>query len=166
MPCPKDKAKDTSMIPAAVAAAKAADVAVLFLGSDQTTEAENYDRDSLGLVGVQEQLLKAVVEAQPNTVVVLIHGGPVALSDWAQQHVKAVVDAFYPGELGGDAIVDTLLGADGYNRFGRMPYTVYYSNFTDHRDIRQVDLQKDGGVTYRWFSGPVQWEFGAAIVFV
>jgi hypothetical protein len=50
-PCPKDKASDTSMIAAAVAAAKAADYVVLLLGSDQTTEAENYDRDGIGLAG-------------------------------------------------------------------------------------------------------------------
>jgi beta-glucosidase len=51
---------DITGIPAAVAAAKAADVAVLFLGADQTTEAENFDRETLGLVGAQEQLLSAV----------------------------------------------------------------------------------------------------------
>ena len=50
---------DVSGIPPAVALAAAADVAVLFLGADQTTEAENFDRVSLGLVGAQEELLKA-----------------------------------------------------------------------------------------------------------
>eukprot|EP01047_Picozoa_sp_COSAG01_P097857 COSAG01_NODE_28122_length_668_cov_1.704745_1_plen_93_part_01 len=75
MPCPKGKAVDKSGIPAAVALAKAADVAVLFIGSDQTTEAENFDRSSLRLAGVQSELVKAVVAAQPKSVIVLINGG-------------------------------------------------------------------------------------------
>ena len=79
MPCPDGKAKDKSMFPAAVAAAKAADVAVVFMGSDQTTEAENYDRREIALSGVQEELLAAVVAANPRTVLVLINGGPLAV---------------------------------------------------------------------------------------
>jgi hypothetical protein len=109
-------APDTSGIAEAVAVAKDADVAVLFLGSDQyvilavnpamfllrfvlschcvkcnvcacpyarigrTTEAENFDRVSLGLVGAQEQLLAAVSAVQQNVVLVLVHGGPIDVS--------------------------------------------------------------------------------------
>ena len=62
-------ANDTSGFDEAIAAAKAADVAVLFVGSDQTTEAENFDRDVVALAGVQEDLIRAVVAVQPNTVV-------------------------------------------------------------------------------------------------
>ena len=62
-------APDTSNISAAVAVAKQADVAILFLGADQTTEAENFDRETLGLVGAQEQLLAAVTAVQKNVVV-------------------------------------------------------------------------------------------------
>lgn len=118
MPCVPSQQTDTSGIAAAVAAAKAADVAVLFLGSDQTTEAENFDRNSITLVGVQEQLLAAVLKVQPKTVVVLIHGGPLASTQIAT-NVPAVLEAFYPGELGGDAIVNTLLGKN--NPGGKMP---------------------------------------------
>jgi hypothetical protein len=50
----------------------------LFAGSDQTTGAENFDRGDITLVGAQEALVKAVLAAQPKTVVVLIHGGPIA----------------------------------------------------------------------------------------
>lgn len=79
MPCPDGKAVDKSGFPAAVAAAKAADIAVVFLGSDQTTEAENYDRKEIGLSGVQEELLAAVLSANAKTVLVLINGGPLAI---------------------------------------------------------------------------------------
>ena len=97
---------DVTMIPFAVAAAKAADVAVLFLGADQTTEAENFDRRELGLVGAQEQLLDAVLAVNKNVVVVLIHGGPIDVSSAAASDaVQAIVDAFQPGELGSDAIM-------------------------------------------------------------
>ena len=156
MPCPAGKANDVSGIPAAVALATTSSVAVLFLGSDQTTEAENFDRSSITLTGVQEQLLAAVLEVQPNTVVVLIHGGPIA-STAIKGKATSVLEAFYPGELGGDAIVNTLFGKN--NPSGRMPYTTYHSNFTG-RDVREMDLRANGGVTYRWFAGPVLWPFG------
>lgn len=59
---------NTSGIADAAAAAAAADVAVLFVGSDQTTEAENFDRQSITLAGVQELLLKAILASNPNTI--------------------------------------------------------------------------------------------------
>lgn len=151
-------APDTSGIAAAVAAAKAADVAVLFLGSDQTTEAENFDRVELTLVGAQEQLLAAVSAVQPNVVVVLIHGGPIAVeSAAASTQVKAIVDAFQPGELGADAIMDLLDGTTSPS--GLMPYTTYLANYTS-RDIREVDLKANQGTTYWWHTDPVLFPFG------
>ena len=90
----------------------------------QTTEAENFDRIGLGLVGAQEQLLAAVTAVQPNTVVVLIHGGPIAVeSAAASPSVRAIVDAFQPGELGADAVMDLLDGTIAPS--GLMPYTTY-----------------------------------------
>ena len=156
MPCPVGKAKDKSMIPAAVEAAKAADVAVLFVGSDQTTEAENFDRREIGLAGVQEELIAAVAAANPKTVLVLVNGGPLAIES-AKGSVPSIIEAFYPGQLGGDAIVSALTG--GVNTFGKLPYTVYFKNFTA-RDVREVDLSRGTGVTYRHFSEPVLWPFG------
>ena len=149
---------DDTGIPAAVAAAKAADVAVLFLGADQTTEAENFDRRGLGLVGAQEALLAAVVAVQPNTVVVLVHGGPIAVETAAASPaVRAIVDAFQPGELGMDAVLDVLEGVTSPS--GLMPYTSYLKNFTS-RDIREVDLRAGRGLTYWWHTDPVLYPFG------
>ena len=92
-------------------------------GPLQTTEAENFDRRELGLVGAQEQLLAAVTAVQPNTIVVLVHGGPIAIENAVRSpRVRAIVDAFQPGELGADAIMDLLRGT--FSPSGLMPYTV------------------------------------------
>lgn len=154
IPC--DRAGDTSGVDAAAHAAAQADVAVVFLGSDQTTEAENFDRNSLVLAGngSQAELLRAVVAVQPNVVVVLVNGGPVDLNHTG---VASILEAFYPGELGGPAIIDAITGA--YNPGGKLPYTMYFDNFTQ-RDIRQTDMAADGGVTYQYFEGPVAFPFG------
>ena len=103
------------------------------------------------------QLIKEVVAAQPKTVIVLIHGGCIALPDETLASVPSLLDAFYPGELGGLAVVNALVGR--YNPGGKLPYTNYFANFTQ-RDIRVTDLAADGGVTYRWFQHPVQFPFG------
>ena len=94
--------------------------AVLFVGLDETREAENFDRDGLTLPGLQELLIMEVLKIQPNTVVVMVHGGPVA-SPAIRDAVPAVLDAFYPGQHGGIAMVDALFG--DYNPGGKMPYT-------------------------------------------
>jgi beta-glucosidase-like glycosyl hydrolase len=71
---------NTTGFAAAVAAAKAADTVVLFLGADQTTEAEGFDRRTLGLVGAQQQLLEEVLAASTEVVLVMVNGGPVDIS--------------------------------------------------------------------------------------
>ena len=155
MPC--TRSGDTALIAAAVAAAAASDAAVLFLGSDQTTEAENFDRSEIGLAGAQEALLAAVLAAQPRTAVVLINGGPIG-SDALRYAAPAVLEAYYPGELGGDAVVRALVG--DVNPGGRLPYTVYPANFTA-RDVRITDLAAAGGVTYQYFAQEkALWPFG------
>ena len=122
---------------------------MVFVGLDQTSEAENFDRNNLTLPGVQKELVQSVLAAQPNTVVVLVNGGPVS-SEWIASNVPAVVEAFYPGELGGDAIVDVLVG--DYNPGGKMLYTVYPENFTDSRDIRDMDPRAT--MVSRWAGTP------------
>jgi len=109
-PCRKAKGPDQDLLDQAVQLAKRMDTVVLFLGSDQTTEAESFDRHSLELAGngSQKALLDAVTQANPNTVVVLVHGGPVAFD---HSKVPAILDSFYPGEFGGKAIVDALIGS-------------------------------------------------------
>lgn len=156
LPCPTDHADERRGIGEAASVAMVAEAAVIFVGLDQTSEAENFDRQSIALPDNQAALISAVLRVQPNTVVVLIHGGPVS-SPLLKHGVPAVIDAFYPGELGGPAIVDTLFGR--YVPAGKLPATVYHDNFTS-RDIRITDLRANGGITHRWFTGPVLYHFG------
>jgi beta-glucosidase len=88
---------------------KQADVAVLVLGEAQTMSGERASRSSLTLPGKQQQLLEAAVATGKPVVLVLINGRPLDIS-WASQHVPAILDAWYPGTEGGNAISDLLFG--------------------------------------------------------
>jgi beta-D-xylosidase 4 len=155
MPC-TTKSFDTSGIAPAAAAAAAADVAVLYLGSDQTTEAENFDRSAITLVGAQEQLLAAVLAANSNTVVVFVSGGVVS-SPAAISGAPSILYSFYGGELAGEAIVDALTGV--VSPAGKLPVTMYLPSIA-LRDIRDVDLASAGGITHLYFNQSVLRPFG------
>jgi beta-glucosidase len=105
-----------SGIPAAVAAARRADVAIVFANDAQ---GEGMDRDSLSLPGDQNQLIDAVAHANRRTVIVLNTGGPV-LMPWLN-HVSGVLEAWYPGQQFGPAIAAVLFG--DANPGGRLPVT-------------------------------------------
>jgi beta-glucosidase len=107
---------DGSDAQAAVAAAKAADAAVVF-ATKFATEAE--DQPDLALDGQQDALIDAVASANPRTVVVLETGNAVAMP-WLDK-VPAVLAAWYPGQRGGDAIAQIIAGAT--NPSGRLPVT-------------------------------------------
>ncbi|WP_207124205.1 beta-glucosidase [Actinocatenispora comari] len=103
-------------IPAAVAAARRADVAVVMVGDGQT---EGSDRRSLALPGVQDRLVRAVAAANPATVVVVKSGGAVLLP-WHDE-VPAILDAWYPGGQDGAAVAAVLFG--DAEPGGRLPLT-------------------------------------------
>jgi beta-glucosidase len=107
---------DNPLIDNAVRKAKNADVAVVFAG-DET--AEGVDRRNMELPGFQDQLIEAVAQANPRTVVVLNTGDPV-LMPWLSR-VAAVVEAWYPGEEDGNAIAAVLFG--DVNPSGKLPIT-------------------------------------------
>jgi beta-glucosidase len=110
-------------IEAAVAAARHADVAVVFAGD---FNAEAFDRPSLTLPGDENALISAVAAVNPRTVVVLDTGGPV-LMPWLAQ-VRGVIEAWYPGEEDGDAIAALLYG--DVDPSGRLPVTFPTGNTT------------------------------------
>ena len=120
MPC--TQTGDKSGFAEALALARASDIAVVFIGSDQTVEAENFDRSTITLLGAQEDLALQIIAAQPNTVVVFISGSIVS-SPALISAAPAVMQAYYPGQLGGDAIVDALFGE--VSPSGRLPQTMY-----------------------------------------
>ena len=93
----------------AVALAKQSDVAVLVLGEIDLMSAESASRSSLRLSGEQEELLEAVTATGKPVVLVLVNGRPLDIS-WASGHVPAILEAWYPGSQGGNAIADVLFG--------------------------------------------------------
>lgn len=104
---------------AAVEAARAADAAVVIVGTNDDVESEGFDRTTLALPGRQDELVSAVAAANPRTVVVVNAGAPV-LMPWRDE-VAAVLWAWLPGQEGGDAIADVLTGAAEPG--GRLPTT-------------------------------------------
>ena len=105
----------------ALATAAPADVAVVFLGVATSQESEGFDRDSVELPADQVELLHALHEVQPNTVVVLAHGG-VLLLESVLPSAGAVLDASLLGQAVGGAIADVLFGA--VNPSGKLTETV------------------------------------------
>ncbi|HUP84598.1 MAG TPA: glycoside hydrolase family 3 C-terminal domain-containing protein [Acidimicrobiales bacterium] len=103
----------------AVAAAASADVVVVVVGLDSTWETEGRDRAGLLLSGGQAALVERVAAANPRTVVVVNTGAPVEM-DWVDK-VPAVVQLWYPGQEGGNALADVLTGA--VNPGGKLPTT-------------------------------------------
>ena len=87
----------------------------------QPTDGEGYDVASLDLSGVQEDLVKAVAVTGTPTIVVLINGRPLSVR-WAAAHIPAIVEAWEPGERGGEAVADVLFG--DYNPSGRLAITI------------------------------------------
>jgi beta-glucosidase len=151
----------------AVARAKESDVVIAFVGLSPQLEGEEMpikidgfdggDRTSLDLPAPQQKLLEAVAATGKPLIVVLQSGSAVALN-WANQHADAILEAWYPGVAGGEAIARTLAGLN--NPAGRLPITFYASldglpAFTDY-----AFHDATGTRTYRYFAGKPLWGFG------
>ncbi len=141
---------------AAAELAKNADVAIIFATQWMM---EAYDSPDLSLPSGQDELIAAVAAANPNTIVVLETGGPVAMP-WLDK-VGAVVEAWYPGIRGGEAIADLLLGKVAPS--GRLPITFPASMAQTPHPILpginvpegqqfDVDYAEGSDVGYRWFA--------------
>ncbi|HSA52201.1 MAG TPA: glycoside hydrolase family 3 C-terminal domain-containing protein [Yinghuangia sp.] len=113
--------EEPQLVSEAVAAAEAADVAVLFLGLPEGVESEGHDRDDIDLPAVQVRLLEAVARVNRNVVVVLANGGVVEVAGW-HRHARAVLEGWLGGQAGGSAIADLLFGR--VNPSGRLAETI------------------------------------------
>lgn len=114
----------TQMIAQAVALAHKSEVVILALGEAGNMSGENKNRASLDIPGIQLQLAEAVIKANPNTVVVLFNGRPLDLRR-IYQMAPALVEAWFPGTMGGQAVADVLSGA--FNPAGKLPVSFPYS---------------------------------------
>jgi beta-glucosidase len=133
----------------AIDTVKSSDVTVLVLGELQSMSGERASRATLNLPGKQEELLEAAVATGKPVVLVLLNGRPLEIN-WAAQHVPAILEAWYPGTEGGNAIADLLFGDASPG--GKLPVTwprsvgqepLYYahnlSQFPNDRDTMYWD---------------------------
>jgi beta-glucosidase len=146
-----------------VAAARQADLIVAVLGLTSELEGEEMpidipgfrggDRTSLDLPQAQQDLLRDLVATRKPVVLVLMNGSALGIS-WADTHVPAILEAWYPGEEGGDAIAQILAG--DVSPAGKLPVTVYRS-VEQLPPFENYDVQ---GRTYRYFAGEPLYPFG------
>ncbi|MBW8881037.1 MAG: glycoside hydrolase family 3 C-terminal domain-containing protein, partial [Asticcacaulis sp.] len=148
---------------AAIAAAQTSDLVIFVAGLSQRVEGEEMhvetqgfsggDRTSLDLPPVQEKLLEQVSATGKPVVLVLVNGSALGVN-WADKHVPAIVEAWYPGGQGGAAVARLIAG--DYSPAGRLPVTFY-------RSVDQLPSFNDysmKGRTYRYFTGEALYPFG------
>jgi beta-glucosidase len=145
---------DTALIQAAAQTARQGDVAIVYAGTTEAIETEGRDRTSLALPGRQEELIEAVYAANPKTVVVLLNAGPLTIP-WVKEHISAIIEAWWNGVEGGNAIADVIFG--DYNPAGRLPLTVYASE-SQVPPQDEYDITK--GFTYMYIKGQPLFAFG------
>ena len=149
--------------PAAVAAARDADVVVAVVGITSQLEGEEMpvsepgfqggDRTTIDIPEPEENLVRAVGSAGKPLVVVLMNGSALA-ARWEKEHANAILESWYSGEEGGTAIANTLKGLN--NPGGRLPLTFY----TDTSQLPHFEDYAMKGRTYRYFTGTPLWPFG------
>jgi len=150
----------------AIRTAEGADVVVMVLGLNQQLEGEENqqegistanvsrgDRRDIDLPGEQEALLRAVGATGKPVVLVLLNGSALAVN-WADEHIPAILEAWYPGQAGGRAVAEALFGDT--NPGGRLPITFYRSV----EDLPPYEDYAMSGRTYRYFEGDVLYPFG------
>ena len=118
----------TQLLNEAVAAATAADVAIVFAGLSSSEEGEGSDRPSMDLNSEQVTLIQQVAAANPNIIVVMIAGSQVGMDTWIDD-VPAMMQAWYGGQEAGTAIADVLFGE--VNPSGKLPMT-FIRQWSDH----------------------------------
>jgi beta-glucosidase len=138
----------------AVETAKKADVVILYIGTTLSTEAEGRDRTTLELPGNQEQLVESVMAVNPKTIVVEMNAGPLAVP-WIKENVPGILEAWWAGEEGGNAIADVLFG--DVNPGAKMPLTVYAS---DKQVPPQDEYDISKGFTYMYLKETPLFPFG------
>lgn len=133
---------------------KGADIVLVALGSDEKMARENHDMPSIYLPEEQEKLLKEIYQVNPRIVLVFHTGNPLT-SEWADTHIPAIMQAWYPGQEAGRALANLLFGNE--NPSGKLPMTIYKTE-EQLPDILDFDMWK--GRTYRYMKGEPLYGFG------
>jgi beta-glucosidase len=151
------------MMDRAVEITNRSDVAIVYAGISANLEGEEMsvslpgfkggDRTDLELPTAQKELLKALKATGKPIVLVLTSGSALALN-WENENIPAILQAWYPGEEGGNAVADVILGT--YNPAGRLPVT-FYRSVTDLPPFEEYSMN---GRTYRYFGGKPLFPFG------
>jgi len=144
----------TSLYAKEKALAAKSDFVVVVLGLNTQIEDEGTDKKDLNLPPNQEMFIKEMFKANPNTVVVLESGSPLAIN-WISENIPAIVNAWYAGEQGGNAIADVLFG--DYNPAGRLPLT-YNKSTDDLLPFDDYEIMK--GRTYMYATKTPLYPFG------
>jgi len=147
----------------ALAIAREADQIIAVMGISPQLEGEEMginlkgfsggDRTDLSLPESQEKLLKALSGLGKRVTLVLTNGSALAVN-WANENLSAIVEAWYPGQQGGNAVADVLFG--DYDPAGRLPVTFYKSV----NDVPSFENYSMEGRTYRYFRGEPLYPFG------
>lgn len=133
---------------------KGVDIVLVALGSDEKMARENHDMPSIYLPEGQEKLLKEIYQVNPRIVLVFHTGNPLT-SEWADTHIPAIMQAWYPGQEAGRALANLLFGNE--NPSGKLPMTIYKTE-EQLPDILDFDMWK--GRTYRYMKGEPLYGFG------
>ena len=149
-----DKKELIDLYGAAGDAMRKCDLTIAVVGINKSIEREGQDRYSIELPKDQQIFIEEAYKINPNTVVVLVAGSSLAIN-WMDEHIPAIVNAWYPGEQGGTAVADVLFG--DYNPAGRLPLT-YYKSLDELPAFDDYDITK--GRTYKYFKGDVLYPFG------
>lgn len=144
------------LISEAVEAAKEAELAIVFAGGNRLVESESHDRVSMELPFGQPELIKAVTEANPNTIVVLVAGTPFDLRE-VEPATSTLVWSWFNGSEAGNALADVLIGT--VNSSGKLPFTIpkkledspAHATNSFPGDDEKVIYEEGLLVGYRWF---------------
>lgn len=146
--------RNQALLDKAVEAAKASEVALVFVGDNRLLSDEGEDRFDIDLPEAQHELVRAVLAANPHTIVIVNTTCPVALV-WEQKNAPAILCSYFAGEQQGNAIADALFG--DCNPGGKLCSTWY-------RDVRQLpnfhDYDIKHGRTYMYLRGEPLYAFG------
>jgi beta-glucosidase len=135
-------------------AARAADAVIFVGGIDHSLDTEGKDRVNMDFPADQEKILNRLVAANPKTIAVLINGSPMEIGGWFP-NIPAVIEAWYPGMEGGNAIADVLFGK--VDPSGRLPFSwpKKLADSPSHaigtEDNDRVDYKEGVMIGYRYF---------------